>query len=252
MNERTSAFPPVKSAGRTIELFEEFARAKRPLSLSEIAAALKMPMSSGSGLVRTLEAAGYLYALRQRGGFYPTKRLLEVATAIAANDPLLERTRPLLTALRDETGETVLFGKRQDTRIVYLEAFDSPHRIRYSAQAGELRDLHSNSMGKALLARLPAAERAALLARLSFQAHTPHTMTDAPALERSIAEGQARGWFLNRAESVADVMAIGAAVVLNGEPYGVSLVGPIQRVEPQLGRHAAALRRTCALLEEQR
>ena len=59
----------VKTAGRTLDLFEAFARERKPLSLSQLARAIGAPVSSCFGIVRTLEARGYLYEVKARGGF---------------------------------------------------------------------------------------------------------------------------------------------------------------------------------------
>ena len=50
----------VKTAGRTVDLFEVFAEAKSPLTLSELARALDAPQSSCFNLLRPLEARGSL------------------------------------------------------------------------------------------------------------------------------------------------------------------------------------------------
>src|SRR5437868_1239933 len=116
----------MKSAERTLDLFEAFAAAKKSLSLSELARLMAIPVSTCFGLVRTLESRGYVYAIKPRSGFYPTKRLLDMARVIADNDPLLERVEPILSELRDKTGETVTFAKRQGHKIIYLDVFESP------------------------------------------------------------------------------------------------------------------------------
>ena len=66
----------VKTAGRTLDLFEGFAELWGPASLSEVSRQLRIPMSSCFCLVRTVENRGYLYATRARGPLYPTRRLL--------------------------------------------------------------------------------------------------------------------------------------------------------------------------------
>ena len=50
----------MKTAGRTLDLFEVFAREGEPLSLSRLARAISAPMPSRSGAVRILEARGCL------------------------------------------------------------------------------------------------------------------------------------------------------------------------------------------------
>ncbi len=230
----------VKSAGRTIDLFEAFARAQAPLTLSELARALNAPASSCFNLVRALEARGYLYAVRSKR-LYPTRRLFAVASAIAAAEPWLMRLEPILTRLRDATGETVILGKRDGDHIVYLDVFEGPQTIRYGARAGDLKPLHSSSIGKAMLGQLERAELVRMLDRLELRRVTPATIVERDALIADIERGRARGYFLTRGENVADVAALAAAVLVDTDVYGVAIAGPTQRIADALERHVAAL-----------
>ncbi|SRR6266545_2711157 len=231
----------VKTAARTLDVFEAFATARHPLSLSELARAIRAPVASCFGITRTLERRGYLYAIRPRRGFYPTKRMLENARLIAADDPLAERVAPVLTDLRDATGETVIFGKRVEDRGVYLDVLESRHTVRYTARIGDFKPLHSSAVGKALLGALDETERRSLLARLDLARVTPATITSRRALTADLAAGRARGWYVTRGENVPDVMAVATPVAMNEEVFAIAVAGPIQRMTPRLERHAARL-----------
>ena len=87
----------VKSASRTLDVFELFAREQRPLTLSEVAAALDAPLSSCFNLVRALKGRGFLFGVGPRRQIYPTREMYDVASAIAASDPWLRRL--ILSAL---------------------------------------------------------------------------------------------------------------------------------------------------------
>ncbi|EHP44744.1 IclR family transcriptional regulator [Cupriavidus basilensis OR16] len=142
----------VKTALRVLEIIETFARERRALSLSELARLLAVPASSCLALIRTLTSLGYLYETGRRQGYYPTGRLLAMAQQIARHDPVLDRVHGTMNELRAATGETVVIGKLHEGRwVVYLDVLESPHAIRYIATAGERRELHANSIGKALL-----------------------------------------------------------------------------------------------------
>jgi DNA-binding IclR family transcriptional regulator len=240
----------VKTAGRTLDLFEAFARAGKPLSLSQLARAIDAPVSSCFGIVRTLEARGYLYEVKARGGYYPTKLLFEQARAIASRDPLAERFVPLLEKLRDQTGETVLLSKRLDRQAVYLAVLDGLHSIRYSPKVGEFRPLHASASGKALLGSLEPALSSELLGRMKLPRVTSRTITSRAALEADLAQGRARGWYVTYGETVADLMAVAVPVRLNGETYSVALAGPMQRMEGALKRQAKLLLELVATLED--
>jgi DNA-binding IclR family transcriptional regulator len=231
----------VKTAGRTLDLFEAFAAARKPLNLSDIARAVQMPISSCFGLARTLERRGYLYSIGLRRRFYPTKRLLEMARVIAANDPLAERVTPALTGLRDRTGETVLLAQRQGDAIVYLDVIEGLHSVRYAARIGDFKPLHSSSIGKAMLGRLGEAELDSLLEILPLPKVTPNTITDPVALKADLMEGRRRGWYLTRGENVADVMAIATTAQVGDTVYGICVAGPFPRMEANLQRLAEEL-----------
>lgn len=231
----------VKTAGRTLDLFEAFARERKPLSLSQLARVIRAPVSSCFGLVRTLEARGYLYAVKARGGFYPTKLLFEHARVIAGHDPLAERFAPLLQGLREQTGETVLVSKRLDRQAVYLDVLESWHSIRYSPKVGEFRPLHASASGKALLGGVAPALRSELLCGMKLPRVTSRTITSRAALEADLEQGHARGFYVTRGETVADLMAVAVPVAVNGEIYSVALAGPMHRMDSALKRHAKLL-----------
>jgi IclR family acetate operon transcriptional repressor len=232
----------VKTAVRTVNLFEAFSRRKGPMTLTQIAESLCAPISSCHGLVRTLSAKGYLYTSEQTRAIYPTKRLLEIANTIAAHDPVLETVLPVLEGLRDATNETVLLGRRQGDTILYLDVLEGSQTLRYSAGAGDIKPLHSSAIGKAFLGRLADGERAASIARLSLDVRTPHTITAREALEADLAEGRARGYFVTRGENVVDVMGIATTADVYGDVLGIAIAGPLARMEAVEADHGAKLR----------
>lgn len=237
-----SQHDPVKTAARTLDVFEVFAAAKGPLTLTELAGRLDSPLSSCHALVRTLQLRGYVYVLDERKRVYPTKRLLMVAQQIAQNDPVLERIGPVLAALQLSTEETVILGKRQGNCVTYLEVVESRQTIRYAADPGDVKPLHSSAIGKAMLGVLPDAELAKLVRKLPLPAVTPSTIKDAAGLLRDIALSRERGFFVTRGENVPDVMAISICRTVGEEPYGVAVAGPIGRLESRSDAVVAALR----------
>ena len=240
----------VKTAARTLDLFEAFTGECKPLSLSDIARAIGAPVSSCFGLVKTLENRGYLYSVGARRAFYPTRKMLENVRRIAAHDPLADIARPVLEELSVRSGETVLFARRAGDSVVYVDVIESGHKIRYAAQAGESFPIHCSATGKAILASLPEAERRALLGRLKLERITPSTITRKPALLKELAESTERGWFVNRGEHVEDVMAVAVPVQVQGEICAIGVAGPIQRLDTRIDKHLKALRAMLGVLEK--
>jgi IclR family acetate operon transcriptional repressor len=227
MTEQTA----VKTAARTLDVLEVFAKSKGPLTLTELAQRTGSPMSSCHALVRTLQARGYVYVLDERKRVYPTKRLLMVAQQIAENDAILERITPVLATLRQKTDETVILGKRQGKAVTYLEVLEGGQTIRYAASPGDTKPLHSSAIGKATLGAMPDTDLHVLLRKLAFPKITGTTIVDQAALVADIESSRARGYFVTRGENVAEVMAISIARQIGDELYGLAIAGPMSRIE---------------------
>ncbi len=240
----------VKTAGRTLDLFETFAKTQAPLSLSELARALHAPPSSCFNLIRALQARGYLYSVQPKRQLYPTRRLFEVARAIVAGEPWMARVEPVLTQLRDQTQETVILGKRQGDRVVYLQVIEGPQSIRYSSQAGDLKPLHSSAIGKALLGALEPTELAELLKQMPLPRVTEATITNHSELLADLEHGRKRSYFVTAGENVADVMAAAATVRLGSDVYGIAIAGPMHRMDDDLTSHVSTLIAACATITD--
>ena len=230
-----------KTTRRTLELLEIFYEHRAPMSLTELARALKAPISSCHGIVRTLSARGYLYSIDAGRSIYPTRRLLQIAEVISANDPVLRRLAPLLADLRDASGETVILGKCQGNIVVYLDVAESRQMIRYSAQPGDSKPLHSSSIGKALLAELDAKALDHWLAGNRLEKKTPLTITSAKKLRMELESGRALGYHSSGGETTVDVMAVAVAVPLRNDILAIAISGPLPRITTQLKRHGDSL-----------
>jgi DNA-binding IclR family transcriptional regulator len=239
----------VKTAGRTVELFEIFARARAPLTLSELARALNAPQSSCFNLLRALEARGYLYSVGGNKRVYPTRKLFDLAEAIAGYDPVIPRVEATLAALRDRTHETVILGTRQGEQVIYLAVAEGRQTIRYISRAGELKPMHASAIGKALLMAMPEAERERLVYRLPLAAATARTVTDSERLLADIAAAAARGYAQTEGENVADVMAVACPLRVEAISYAIAVAGPVGRMAPRAGEVAGWVRDAIGALE---
>jgi DNA-binding IclR family transcriptional regulator len=63
-----------------------------------------------------------------------------------------------------------------------------------------------------VLATLPEAEVASLLARADIRKVTPRTVTSSPVLQRELAISRKRGWAVDDGENEVDLRCLGAAV----------------------------------------
>jgi len=243
--------PNVTAVERVIDIYEAFQAIQRPMSLTDLAEAIDIPKSTCHAIVATLTARGYLYSLARPRSLYPTKRMYDVASDILSKDPFIERSTPLLEKLRDKSSETVILGKRQGDSVVYLQVVESGHPIRYSAKPGDIKPLHSSSIGKALLGSLADDDLHAWVDGRKLPTVTGTTITDARALVANIAKGRRVGYFQTRGENVSDVWAVAAHFSVNNETLAIAVAGPRHRMEARLAECAEQLVATCAAVARQ-
>ena len=240
----------VRSADRTLAIFEAFEAAGSQMQLGDIAAVCEMPLSTCHALVQTLIKRGYLYSMGRRKELYPTVKLLRLAQNIATHDPFLSRISDILTGLSQDSGETVTVGKRQGDAVLYISAFDGTHSIRYAARAGEYRPLHSTALGRALLGELSGEVLDAWIGTQTFKKVTPQTITGRARLISEIEDGRARGYFISSGEQTNDLTSVAVAIRHHAEPLAISLTGPTHRMTPLIENHGRRLLKVKKMIGE--
>lgn len=243
----------VKGAMRTLDLLEAFGREGRALSLSQLAKLLDVPVSSCHQLVGTLEARGYLYTFGRRREIYPSGKILGVARALVAHDPWLRSATPYLQQLRDRTRETVILGKRQGHRTIYLALEESPEPVRFTARVGDRKPLHISAIGRALLAELDALTLKDVLRVLTER--YPQPGFDEKEFVSELMRSRKRGWFAQRGGRDVDVMAVSASFPVADETFAISVAGPRVRIARSQAKHVSELvsiRDTIAAMLEDR
>lgn len=238
-----------KIVNRTLDFFEAFAAAKRPLALSELMKVLDIPVSSCHDVLRALEERGYLYEVRQRGGYYPTARLFELAKVLVENDPFMARAQPVLERLRDQVQESVFLTRAREGLLTYVAVVDADSPLRLTIRVGDtLRALHATSAGKAYLASLAPEQLDRMLGDINLKALTPSTITSKAALKRDILASEQRGWFVNREESVEDSLTASARFRWYDAIYIVTVAGSVKRMERKLDNVVKRLKAAAAEL----
>lgn len=234
-----------RSVSRALEVMELFANRRRPLFITEVAKSLKLPLSSCFGIIKTLERDGFLYALGTRRGFYPTSRLLHLGQIIQQNDPVEPMVREPLTKLQESTGETVVLSQQVDLEVVAIYVIESNEPVRFHAAVGDRWPLYSTSIGRSLLGCVPEKDRRRILARLQLAPLTELTVRDRAKLASLIREGHGKGWHVSEGESFSDLLGVSSAIVVNDQPFAVTVAGPIGRMKERLSSCISALEITC-------
>lgn len=228
-------------------------RDEAPVSLAQVARATGL---SEPTALRYLSALRHHRIVRRdavTGAYALGMRLFEWGeSARGAHDPR-EIAAPLLEWIVDEHGETVeLAAAESGDRLIVLDTRPGRHGISKLTHVGEVEEWHSTSVGKALLAAMPAEESRPLVRRLRLRRFTEQTLTTVADLERELEAIRVRGYALDNEESERGLRCVGVpARDRNGDAvFALSVSGPRYRMTDEtMPRIAATLRSAAAQLE---
>ncbi len=160
----------VKSAARTLEVLDLFAKARRPMALGELCDALGYPQSSTTVLLKTLTALGYLTYNRRRRVYFPTIRFTAlgdwVPQALFGQGKILGVMRDIHSA----TGETVSVTVQNDVYLQYIKLILSVHALRFHVDEGTMRLLPHSVIGWMLMSTMDDDEIETLVRRARIAA----------------------------------------------------------------------------------
>ena len=177
------------------------------LTLSAIAQELGISEEYANKLLRHLEAAGVVVRGPVSGGWRLGIRLAELGGYAIATLRPWDEFRPPLAALQEATGLGGLIAVLSGGRAVHVDEFRGPER-----PLGRAFPAHATSLGKAILAELPADDRDAALGEIVLTPWTTRTIVTREAFLEDLTAAEERGYALEDAEFHEARRSIGAAV----------------------------------------
>jgi DNA-binding IclR family transcriptional regulator len=206
-----------------------------PASLAELVARTGLPRATAHRLAVALETHRML-ARDVEGRFVVGRRLRELSDT--AGDPLIDAAGPVLSRLRDATGESAQIYRRDGDQRVCIATAERAAGLRTTVLLGSRLPLSAGSGAQVLVAWAPEPDRAQLLAAADFTA-------------RTVGEVRRRGWAESVGEREVGVASVSAPVL---DPDGalvaaISISGPIERLGRTPGkRHGEQVIRAAAEL----
>ena len=216
---------------------------RESLSLSDIAARARLPLSTAHRLVAAWVAWGGL--VRGDDGRYRVgMRLWQLGVRQPTALRLRRIAMPYLEDLLEATGEHVHLAVRDGLGAVYLERLSGPGAVSAISDVGSRLPLHATGVGLVLLAHAPTEVFDEVLAAKPRK-YLPNTLVEERELRRRMAEIRSFGISTSVEELTRGAFSIAAAVRdAKGEVIAaVSVIAHVERVgEPQfaLGVRMAA------------
>lgn len=198
----------IKSAKRTLELFEVFAELRRPARVVEIQTRLNLPQSSASKLLRTFARMGYLQYDPDQRTYYPTLRVTLLGGWL--HDQWFGHDSLLMTmdALRDKLGTSVLLGIQNDKHVLYMLALQALVQPRPRLATGTLRPICLAAAGKALIMHKSEGDIGRLVRRINAEEPDETQHINLKDLLADLAQCRQRGYALSEGAIVPSTSVV--------------------------------------------
>jgi DNA-binding IclR family transcriptional regulator len=167
----------VTALARGLEVLSCFRSGDSFLANHEIAMRCGLPKSTVTRLTYTLTKLGYLHLVPDSGRYRLGTATAALGSSMLVNLDVRQVARPYLKSLAAETGAVVALTTRDRLSMLYLECCRSTSIVTLSLDVGSRIPLGTSASGMALLAALPASERAELMERIRDldEGNWPHT-----------------------------------------------------------------------------
>jgi DNA-binding IclR family transcriptional regulator len=235
----------IKSARRVFEILEYFDRERRPLTLGEVAAALRYPASSGSALLKSMVALGYLEYDHASRTYFPTMRIAALGSWVQeslSGDGEIVR---LMAYLRRATNETVILATESDLFAQYVHLVHAEPPLQAAVPPGARRPLAQSGMGWLFLSAHTPKEIEKLRRRINAAQRSKISRED---LVKHVTAVRAQGYAFSKG---AVSRGVGIVAMLLPKPrfgrrLAIGVAGPLSRLEPEEDKIVRALKRGIA------
>lgn len=225
----------VASVSKALELLSCFSIAFPVWSLADLVRRVDVPKSTAHNLLRTLKQFDLVRQNSETKQYEVGPRALELGLSFVKHSGVVAQVRPVLRRLMEATGETCKFGMLSGDQVVIVAASESTFQLHTRGDVGTRWDLHSTSLGKAILATLSDEEAKEILNHRGMPAYTSCTISSWKPMQAELTRIRKRGYALDLEENEVGVRCIAAALSdpLRDSVVSISASGPRERVSDE-------------------
>jgi IclR family acetate operon transcriptional repressor len=242
----------IKSLDRAMEVLEHLSTLPG-VTLSELSSDLNQSTATVYRILVTLEGRGLVELDAENQVWHVGPQAFLIGAQYLRRTSIVDRARPILRRLMEETGETANLAVPRDGHVMFVGQVECNQSVRAFFPPGTMSPMHASGIGKALLAAMPERSLDVHLGANTLTRFTEHTITDADHLKHALSDIRAAGYAIDEQEKNLGMRCIAAAVYdWNGDAVaGLSVSGPINRVtEAELSKLAASVTEAAATLSK--
>lgn len=184
----------VQSFARGLEVIRSFSADAPTQSLTDVARRCGLTRAGARRILLTLQSLGYVET--QGRLFRLTPKILDLGFAYLSSLPLWHLAEPVMEELVAQVKESCSAALLDGSDIVYVLRVPTQKIMRVHLGVGSRLPAFCTSMGRVLLAALPAAEARRRLEASPRPSFTDRTVVDVDALMALLEQTRQQGWCL--------------------------------------------------------
>jgi IclR family transcriptional regulator, KDG regulon repressor len=203
---------PSTAVERTLLILESVGQREGGMSNADFHRKLKIPKSSASYILRTLEQHGYVRRDRDSGKYRLGMKVVSLSRAALSGVDIREAALPIMRHLVDQIHLTTHLAILDHEEAVYVEKVEAPSFIKMDTWIGRRMEVHSTAVGKALLAYLDPQEREKIIRHRGMKKLTPHTIISMAKLIKEFDRVRQLGYSVDDEENSLGARCVGAPI----------------------------------------
>jgi len=223
----------IKACERTLTILDTLTELDGATG-TELAEETGLPKSTVHYHLKTLEDQEYV--VNADGTYRPGLKFLTIGHDRVDEMSLYSAAKPEVDRLVEETGEMCILMCEEYGHGFYIYSNSGEKGVEFDAK-GSRKSLHSNALGKAILAYLPDERVSQIIDQHGLPANTKHTVTAEKLLMEQLEEIRESGVAFDREEQLDGLCCVAAPIkrYVDGDQtsvYGsVSIAGPASRMQ---------------------
>ncbi|MRW89827.1 helix-turn-helix domain-containing protein [Duganella sp. FT80W] len=198
------------SLARGLAVLQAFSDARKPQTIASISQKTGIPRAAVRRCLHTLRELGYVDA--ELNNFSLRPKVLTLGYSYLSSTPLTVSAQPYLNSISRQLNESSSLAVLDDGEILYVARAATSRVMSVALNTGSRLPAYCTSLGRVLLAHLPAAELEDYLARTKLKPMTPKTVADPTRLRAVLAGVRQDGYAINDEELEVGLRSVAVPV----------------------------------------
>lgn len=180
------------SLARGLAVVKAFSDQRRAMTIAQLSHKTGIPRAAVRRCLYTLKQLGY--ADSEANNFYLKPKILSLGYSYLSSTPLTIAAQPCLNQLSRTLNESCSLAVMEDGEVLYISRSQTSRVLSVALNAGSRLPAYCTSLGRVLLAGLPAAELDEYFARVKLIAYTDRTIVSEQRLREILIDVRQKGY----------------------------------------------------------